>query len=115
MNYKKLNENAGGQKLYRHNIKGSGSNYIYYFSLICNIQEEFTISSFVDYIRKEGDDILIYGYVTPKDDIDRIFILLRIVYFENTGLSIRYKRAYPSNGYNSVRFDTIETDKVYEL
>lgn len=107
----------GGAKLYRHNIKGSGLDYIYYFSLICNIQEEFTVSSLVDYIRKEGNNILIYGYATNSDG-DYVYMLLKIAYdinFGNAGVRVYYRRGASYNDYVSNKFDTIETDKVYEL
>lgn len=106
-----------GAKLYRHNIKGSGSDYIYYFSLICNIQEEFTVSSLVDYIRKEGDNILIYGYATRSDG-NYVYMLLKIAYdinYGNTGVIVYYRRGSSYNDYASNKFDTLETDKVYEL
>lgn len=107
----------GGAKLYRHNIKGSNADYIYYFSLICNIQEEFTVSSLVDYIRKEGDNILIYGYATQSDG-DYVYMLLKIAYninFGNTGFSVYYRKGASYNDYTSSIFKTLETDEVYEL
>lgn len=108
----------GREKLYRHEIKGrSSEEYIFYFSLICNIQEEFTISSLIDYIKKEGDNILIYGYATESNG-NYVYMLLKITYDVGQGnkaFRIYYRQGSGYSDYVYKLFTTLETDKVHEL